>query len=433
MLALGATLLAISAAFTIGTAVRDDYLLSSGGRITATVIASKPPLGFGLSVVDSGRLVVRYSVDGATYTRQIWVDDEARLQDAGTHVTVVYDTTRPWRVRTVRDPNNSTAWGVSVLLLGLAGIGIMVSSLHRLIRAVRLQRYRRRRGFSRLDPLFGTVLPYDVPHLPDDGRPAWEAARTRQAWGHYLRRFAVTGVLAGILAIASLAIHLGVRASDQQWTATAVSTSGIVVDGGDGGQYTQSWIKVRYDVDGVTHHGRLRGTDLTVHPIGSDLKVIYAPDQPDRFRSTDAANHSNLTQLALLLPPTISAFGFAVAAAGLVLLLRWRRTLRRQPWQIWQAIAGSLATTRLPPGARWVRLTTTTSDGTPAAVTLRLGAGFNTDEASSWTPDGQEVWYIPGPYRRGIIQPIDSPIPLPVHLPRSARQLRKVMQRRQQG
>ncbi len=428
MVGLGLTAAAVT--FFVATNARASTLATSGERTTATVLRSVPARSW--DIFDSGHLVVRYQVAGTTYERDVWLDDPAHAQAPQTTVTVLYDRAHPDRIRTVDDTNDPVPWGVPMVLCGLVGIVVLGRSLYVLVLILRLRRYRRRRGLSSDDPLFGAVLPSDVAPMPTDGRPAWEADRTRQAWRRSARRVALTGAVTGLLAVASLAIHLGVRASDERWRDGATTTPGTVIDGGAGDTFGQSWVEIRYRVNGVVLDATVSGTTVEDHPVGTGLAVLYHPDRPDRIRTTDAANHSDLTQLALIGPPCVSALGLLNTIVGATRLLRWRRELRRRPWQVWEGLAGGLTTTLWPPDARWIRLATTTADGSPVAVTLRLGSGLRWSEATSWTPEGQQVWYLPGPYRRGIIQPSDCAVPLSVYLPGSTRQLRTVTRRRGQ-
>src|SRR5690349_15039970 len=101
---LGAMLVAATVMFFVVIAERDRALLHDGIRVTATVVDVKPA-GF-WNGFDCGRLVVRYPTSTSTLTREIWLDDSARMQPVGSTLTVLYAQDDPARVRSIRDPND---------------------------------------------------------------------------------------------------------------------------------------------------------------------------------------------------------------------------------------------------------------------------------------------------------------------------------------
>lgn len=75
--------------------------------------------------MDEGRAIVRYPTPSGELTRQIWLDD-SRNPPASGPWTVVYDPKRPGRVRSLSDSNDPVPWAPPVLLVGLAGLVLLV-------------------------------------------------------------------------------------------------------------------------------------------------------------------------------------------------------------------------------------------------------------------------------------------------------------------
>jgi hypothetical protein len=121
--AVGLLLLGTCVAFFVVTAVRDDRLLHDGTRVTATVVGHRP--GRVWNPMDEGRAIVRYPTPSGELTRQIWLDDSGNPPPSGPW-TVVYDPKRPGRVRSLTDSNDPVPWAPPMLLLGLAGLILLV-------------------------------------------------------------------------------------------------------------------------------------------------------------------------------------------------------------------------------------------------------------------------------------------------------------------
>jgi hypothetical protein len=122
--ALGLLLLGSCVAFFVVTSVRDARLLRDGTRVTATVVGHRPVREW--FPLDEGRVIVRYPTPEGELTRQIWLDDAHNAPPTGATWTVVYDPGRPGRVRSLTDSNDPVPWAPPMLLLGLAGLILLV-------------------------------------------------------------------------------------------------------------------------------------------------------------------------------------------------------------------------------------------------------------------------------------------------------------------
>ena len=126
---LGLLLLGGCIAFFVVTAMHDSQLLRVGTPVTATVVDHEPASQW-WNPMDNGRVVVRYQTAQGTLTRGIWLDDSASAPTGNTW-TVIYDPARPGRVRSVTDANDPVPWAPPVLLVGLAGLALVVLALIR--------------------------------------------------------------------------------------------------------------------------------------------------------------------------------------------------------------------------------------------------------------------------------------------------------------
>ena len=106
--------------FFVVTTMRDDTLLHRGRQVTSTVVRTIPAAGW--DFLDNGRNVVRYSVDGHTYTRALWLDETADARPAGARWTVVIDPADPGRVRSLTDGNDPAPLGFAIAVVGLLAL-----------------------------------------------------------------------------------------------------------------------------------------------------------------------------------------------------------------------------------------------------------------------------------------------------------------------
>jgi hypothetical protein len=117
----GAAALLVTVGFFAVIAHRDGRTLAAGERTTGQVVGFVQPEGW--DPFDSGRLVVRYSLRGATETRRIWIDNELSDYTVGQRLELYV---RGGHVRTAREPNDPAPWGLAAIVLGLCGIASIV-------------------------------------------------------------------------------------------------------------------------------------------------------------------------------------------------------------------------------------------------------------------------------------------------------------------
>ncbi len=144
----GGTAVLVAVAFFVGIAVRDNQTRHHGRQAEAVVVRLIQPASW--DPFDSGRLVVRYALDGNERTRAIWIDNELRDYRVGQQVEVFV---RGGHVRTDREPNDPAPWGTAAVLLGLLGVGAAWRGL-----ALRT----RKRPWSAVSTAEGLVLPLDA-------------------------------------------------------------------------------------------------------------------------------------------------------------------------------------------------------------------------------------------------------------------------------
>jgi hypothetical protein len=279
-------------------------------------------------------------------------------------------------------------------------------------------------------PRSGREVPVGMPLVPESGEPAWSHPRTQQAWRQYLTRVLVLAAIAAMLTPVAVVANRVVGARDAGLMAHGERTPGVVVDGGGyGGRSTQDWVRVQYVVDGIPREGDLHGPSPDELATGTAVEVYYDPSRPTRFRTVAYANHSNAVDTFVLAAPVVgAAFIGIVAVLCAVRLLRWRRRFARSAWQTWHGVPGRLFESFWF-DRRWVELSGLGGDGVERTVLLRLAMGFQVSTAATWGPDGQEVLYLPGRGRAGVILPADTSIPIAVSLPVTERQGRRIRRR----
>ena len=101
---------------------RDDTTLREGERSTGTIVGFVQPHDW--DPFDSGRLVVRYDLDGTERVSRIWVDEGLDGYRVGQPVQVFV---RGSHVRTDREPNDPAPLGSAAILLGLVGVGALTT------------------------------------------------------------------------------------------------------------------------------------------------------------------------------------------------------------------------------------------------------------------------------------------------------------------
>ena len=139
----GLVLFLSAVAFFGGTTLRDSHLLNHGQPTPAVVVQHSSSSEW-WNILDSGTLVVRYTTDGATYTRTIWLDDTADARPVGMGITVIVDPNHPAHVRTRSDANDPVPWAPPFLLAGLAGLVMLIVGSAFAVGDVRERRWQRR-------------------------------------------------------------------------------------------------------------------------------------------------------------------------------------------------------------------------------------------------------------------------------------------------
>ncbi len=139
----GLALFLAGVAFFGGTTLRDAHLLNHGQPTPAVVVQHESSSQW-WNILDSGRLVVRYTVHGATYTRSIWLDDTADARPVGAAIIIIVDRNHPAHIRTRSDANDPVPWAPPFLLAGLAGLVMLITGSAFVVGDVRERRWQRR-------------------------------------------------------------------------------------------------------------------------------------------------------------------------------------------------------------------------------------------------------------------------------------------------
>ncbi|MDT7538417.1 MAG: hypothetical protein QOI82_2002 [Actinomycetota bacterium] len=126
----GALCILAVVAFFWWYALRDSATLEHGDRTTGTIVGLIQPQDW--DPMDSGRLVVRYEIYGETRESKIWIDNELGAYAVGQRVPVYV---RGSHVRTDRENNDPEPLGSAAVLIGLAGLALIVRGV-----VVRLRR-----------------------------------------------------------------------------------------------------------------------------------------------------------------------------------------------------------------------------------------------------------------------------------------------------
>jgi hypothetical protein len=100
---------------------RDAATLEHGERATGTIVALVQPRDW--DPMDSGRVVVRYEMHGASRQSTIWLDNDISEYHVGQQVPVFV---RGDHVRTDRENNDPAPLGSAAVLLGLAGVAALI-------------------------------------------------------------------------------------------------------------------------------------------------------------------------------------------------------------------------------------------------------------------------------------------------------------------
>lgn len=325
MIGLGIAGVVATVLFFVITTIQSDRLLARADHVSGTVVGTRP--AGSLNPFDYGRLIVRYQVDGTTYIRTIWLDD-TRPERVGDTVDVYVDPTQPTLVRTKADANSPVPLGGWVMLGGLCSLALGIAggtAMH----------VARRPGARPGTVLRAHEVPVLLDVIPRDGSPAWNAPETRSGWRASLARTALLAAGAALLAGATTTLYLANHRTDEQLLRIAVSTDGRVLDKDSGTKWSQGWELVEYTADGRTLRGRLHAELAYDAEPGDRVEVLYDPRHPERFRSRDDANHSDLVYNARLLGPLLTGLLLFLLAREARRRFQIRGALAKGPWSTW--------------------------------------------------------------------------------------------------
>jgi hypothetical protein len=167
----------------------------------------------------------------------------------------------------------------------------------------------------------------------------------------------VTIVIVGAAVILiSVVTVASVLRADARLTRIGMRTTAVVGHSSGGTRYTQASVEVSYIVAGQQFHGTLHGPEAGDLPHSRSIEIIYDPGDPEKFRTDDYANHSDLVDdFELKLPWIASTIAAALLIVSIKRLIQWRMASHRHGWHPWTydgAIEGRRTVLQLSDNAR---------------------------------------------------------------------------------